>query len=85
MTRERESMDVFHKQAGSEIQCTCQHHQLPWLVAKPSQQTAHALPEPDFTQEKNPTQFLTPNLTISYSTQQERKVNKSASLFLGKE
>lgn len=81
MTRERESIDVFHKQPRSEIQCTCQHYQLPRLVAKPSQQTSHALPEPDFTQEKNPTPSLTPNLAISCFTQQERQVNKSVPPF----
>lgn len=54
-----------------------QTYQLPRLVTKPSQQTSHVLPEPDFTKEKNPTLSPTPDLAISYSTQQEgREINQ---------
>lgn len=85
MTRERESIGAFHKQPVYLPAPQSQNYHLPRLVAKPSQQTSHALPEPDFTQEKNPTPSLTPNLAISYSTQRERKVNKSVPQILAKE
>lgn len=81
---------MFHKQPRSKIQCACQHHKARttnspgWLLNLPSK-LPNALPEPDFNQKKNLTPSLTPNLAISYSTQQERKVNKSLPPFLAQE
>lgn len=60
MTRERESIDVFHNHTATSS-TTKPDLPTPRLVVKPSQQTSLALPQPDFTKEKNPTPSQTPH------------------------